>query len=54
MESKKEYIIWGMYGQHGWEEVCREDNLKDCIQRLKEYEENEPQFQHRWTATRFF
>jgi hypothetical protein len=41
-----EYEIQGNYGQ-GWEMVTTEDDPLEARQRLKEYNENEPQYPHR-------
>lgn len=41
-----EWEVQGNYGQ-GWEMVCTEDNPGDARQRLREYNENEPQYLHR-------
>lgn len=41
-----EWEIQGNYGQ-GWEMVTTEDNQADARQRLREYNENEPQYPHR-------
>jgi hypothetical protein len=41
-----QYEIQGNYGQ-GWEAVCAESTRKEARARLKEYNENEPQYPHR-------
>lgn len=44
----KYYDVLGRYSsQYGWEAVCTEDNLKDAKERLKEYNENEPEYPHK-------
>lgn len=47
-KTKDEYVIIGNYGYgDGWEDLTSEDNRTDAKQRLKEYRENEPQYDHR-------
>ena len=41
-----EYEVQGNYGQ-GWEMVTTEDTPIEAKQRLKEYNENEPQYPHK-------
>lgn len=40
------YNIMGNYGQ-GWEVVTAETDRKEARARLKEYNENEPQYPHK-------
>ena len=40
------YTIQGFY-RNQWEDVTTETNRKDAIQRLTEYEENQPQYNYR-------
>lgn len=44
------FIIQGKYG-FGWEDLCEEEDRKEARQRLKEYNENEPQYPHRIKKT---
>lgn len=47
-KTKDEYVVVGNYGYgDGWEDLTSEDNRTDAKQRLKEYRENEPQYDHR-------
>jgi len=42
------WIVQGKYpGVHGWEDLSSEETRKDARARLKEYLENEPEYQHR-------
>jgi hypothetical protein len=45
-KTKDEFTIQGNYG-YGWEDVTAEDTHKEARLRLKEYNDNEPQYQHR-------
>ena len=45
-KTKFTFVIQGNYGQ-GWEDVTEEDKYFEGVQRLKEYNENEPQYPHR-------
>ena len=40
------WVVQGNYGQ-GWEDVTAEDTRAEAIERLREYQENEPQYAHR-------
>ena len=44
--SKYVIVIQGNYGQ-GWEDVTEEESYLEGQERLKEYNENEPQYPHR-------
>lgn len=50
-KTKDEYIVQGNYGQ-GWEDITAEPTRKECKERLKEYRENEPQYNHRMIVKR--
>ena len=42
------YAVQGYYSRHhGWETVCEEETRPEAIQRLGEYDENEPRYAHR-------
>ena len=42
------YSVQGYYGpEHGWEDVCEEETHAEAQDRLREYDENEPQYRHR-------
>ena len=42
------YAVQGYYSRHyGWETVCEEETRAEAIGRLREYDENEPQYAHR-------
>lgn len=42
------YVVQGRYTRrHGWEDLVVEDNRNDARLRLKEYNDNEPQYPHR-------
>jgi hypothetical protein len=45
-KTKDEYEVQGYYA-HGWECVTAEDDRKEARARLREYNENEPQYAHR-------
>lgn len=45
-KTKEVYVIQGNYGQ-GWEDVTEEDKYFEGKERLKEYNENEPEYPHR-------
>ena len=45
-KTKMVFVIQGNYGQ-GWEDVTEEEIFLEARQRLKEYNENEPQYPHR-------
>ena len=49
--TQDEYTVQGNYGQ-GWEDVTAESTRKECKERLKEYRENEPQYNHRMIVKR--
>lgn len=40
------FVIQGNYGQ-GWEDLTEEEHYLEGRERLKEYEENEPEYPHR-------
>lgn len=43
-----EYVVQGRYDRrHGWEDLVTETTRAEAVQRLKEYEENEPMYLHR-------
>ena len=47
-ETAYEYVVQGHYGdEHGWEDVCAEESRTEAAERLREYNENEPQYRHR-------
>lgn len=47
------WIVQGLYaGRHGWEDLTAEDTRREAQVRLREYEANEPQYQHRLIARR--
>jgi hypothetical protein len=46
MPIKYIYTIQGFY-RNQWQDVTTETNRQDALQRLKEYEENQPQYIHR-------
>jgi hypothetical protein len=42
------YNVQAFYArQYGWEDVTQEDTRKEALQRLREYRENEPNYNHR-------
>jgi hypothetical protein len=45
-KTKEEFVIQGNYGS-GWEDVTSEDKWSEAKARLREYQENEPQYAHR-------
>ena len=40
------YAVQGYYA-HGWEDVCEEETKAEAQDRLREHDENEPQYRHR-------
>jgi hypothetical protein len=46
IKRKYVFVIQGNYGQ-GWEDVTEEESFLEARERLKEYDENEPQYPHR-------
>lgn len=44
--SETVWVVSGNYGE-GWERLCVEDSKKEAEERLKEYDENEPEYPHR-------
>ena len=40
------YVLLGDYG-YGWDEILIESTKKDILARLKEYQENEPNYLHK-------
>lgn len=46
MPIEYEYEVQGNYG-YGWEMVTTEDTPTEARKRLKEYDDNEPQYPHR-------
>ncbi len=49
--TQDEYIVQGNYGQ-GWEDLTAENTYKEIKDRLKEYNENEREYPHRWIKRR--
>ena len=49
--TKDLYEVQGKYAGY-WEAVCTEDTLKEAKQRLMEYDENEPRYEHRLKRVR--
>lgn len=50
---KTVYNIQGFYSKvYGFETVCTEESEKEANKRLKEYNDNEPMFEHRIVAER--
>lgn len=45
-KTKDIFFVQGNYGR-GWETVTATDTFKESRERLKEYNENEPQYAHR-------
>lgn len=39
--TKREHVLQGHYGAHGWEDLCAEDTRREALRRLKEYRDNE-------------
>lgn len=50
-KTQDEFAVQGNYGQ-GWEDVTCEDTRPEARARLKEYRENEPQYNHRLITRR--
>jgi hypothetical protein len=47
-----EYVVQGRYAsQYGWEDLTSEANRKDALQRLREYNQEEP-YPHRMIRRR--
>ena len=43
-----QWSVEGHYGRtHGWEVLCTEDTHEEAMQRLAEYDLNEPGYRHR-------
>lgn len=38
--------------EHGWEEVCAEEQLSEARNRVREYRENQPEYPARWRRRR--
>lgn len=53
-KTADEYEILGNYGYgDGWEVVCSETTFVEARARLKEYNENEPQYPHKLKVSRY-
>ena len=46
------YVIQGLYGHHGWEDVDQSESYRDTRTNLRLYRENEPQYSHRMIKRR--
>lgn len=46
-KTRDEYEIQGFYGSHRWEHVTTETLRTQALARLREYQENEPNYAHR-------
>lgn len=50
-KTEDKYIIQGHYG-YGWEDVTITDTMQEAKARLKDYRENEPEYNHRMIIRR--
>ncbi len=55
MYVRKTYDEWDIEGNYGlgWEVLCSEDNRADAKRTLRDYDVNEPQYEHRIVKHRY-